>query len=86
MNSTHKPGLDTINLYDLAGEDHYLIARKVKWQAETFGTIKQGIRIEVMNENDHVIATETIHPYAWESLVAVAKQIISQESLMNEVS
>jgi hypothetical protein len=58
-----------LTLYDIMGEDHYIIAKVEKGQVNT----------EVLDENDEQVFNETSHHYAWDSLVSFAKMVLEQD-------
>lgn len=60
-----------LTLYELMGDDFYVFA-KVK-------DIPKGntlVEVEVLNDKDERVFYEITHPYAWESLVSFAKQVL----------
>jgi len=58
--------MNPLTLYDIMAEDTYVFAR-----------VKDNkVEVEVLNSDDEVIFNELSHPYAWESLVLFAKQVV----------
>lgn len=67
----------SITLYELMGEDHLIYANKQK---------NGDIRVIIKNdETDKEVFNETSHPYAWESLVYLAKQILDADNRIQQV-
>lgn len=55
-----------LELYDIMGNDMFIEAYKVKG----------GIQVLVENEEGEELYNETSHPFAWDSLVYFAQQVL----------
>lgn len=55
-----------LTLYELMGEDHYILAHYKN----------KMIEVEVLDHDDKQVFFEITHPYAWETLVAFSKQVL----------
>lgn len=58
--------MNDFTLYDLMGQDTSIFAKVHNGHVE----------VEVMDERDVTVYKEISHPYAWETLVSFAKQVI----------
>ncbi len=66
-----------LTLYDLMAEDMIIWAKLVD---------KNHVSVKVENEQDEIVYEESSHIAAWESLVYLAKQIISvDERIQSEL-
>ena len=70
MNTTYGLSTTQISLYDICGDEHYIHANLQK---------DGDIAIEVQNFDGDQVFKETGHIYAWDSLVAFAKMVLSQD-------
>lgn len=65
-----------LNLYDLMGEDHELEA--------LLNPDNKKILININNESGNLVYSDETHPYAWESLVYFAKQVLNYDEKIQE--
>lgn len=68
--------MEDLTLHELMGDDHNVIARKEGGQIKT----------TIINSESEIVYDEISHPYAWESLVAFARNVLHQdEKIQKEI-
>lgn len=66
--------MEDLTLYEIMGEDMYLIANKVS---------DTKVKVEVLSEQEESLFNEVTHIHAWEGLVSFAKKILEADKYIS---